>query len=88
MGFMSGLPGFTSHRSSLHFGAGCQQSRPSGSKLPCCNPVVDGKKSSRTYPSGISMSDSSKDSGISVSGYINLDIAKAAGADITEALNK
>ena len=36
----------------------------------------------------MSISDSFTDSGISVSGYINLDIAKAAGADMTQALNR
>ena len=37
---------------------------------------------------GRSISSSFKVSGISVSGYINLEMARAAGADITEALNK
>lgn len=83
---------FTSHRGGLHLRAGANSGSPwgmpSGSKPSHCNPFVNCRKSSRTYPSGISMSDSLKDSGISVSGYISLDIAKAAGADITEALNK
>ena len=41
-----------------------------------------------TNPLGRSISSSFKVFGISVSGYINLETARAAGADITEALNK
>lgn len=74
--------------SELAANSGSPWRMPSVSMLSHCKPVVDCKKSYRTYPSGNSMSDSFKDSGISVSGYINLDTAKAAGADITEALNK
>ena len=91
-GLMNRLPGFTSHRGGLPLRAGTNSGSlwgmPPGSRLLHCNRFVNCRKSSTTYPSGISISDSFKDSGISVSGYISLDIAKAAGADITEALNK
>lgn len=46
------------------------------------------KNTQITHPFGRLMSPSFKVSGISVSGYISFDIANAAGADITEALNK
>ena len=43
-GLMAGLPGFASHGSSLHLGAGCQQWKlldVSGTQPPLCEAVVN-----------------------------------------------
>ena len=46
------------------------------------------EKNETAHPFGRLMSPSFKVSGISVSGYISFEMANAAGADITDALNK